>query len=150
MELVLDPPQVRVEVGARRDADQALDPLQLGELLRCLGERLHQPLKGAGHGIAESRGIERDPLWFLYFIPLVFGILLTFRLAGPIYRFEQYLRSVARGEQIGPCKIRKGDELQFLCDAINDATEPLRMERVTPQEAAADGKQDEQALPEAG
>ena len=83
-------------------------------------------------------------------VTFVFGILLTFRLAGPIYRFEQYLRSVARGEQIGPCKIRKGDELQFLCDAINDATEPLRMERVTPQEAAADGKQDEQALPEAG
>ena len=38
-----------------------------------------------------------------------------------------------KGEQIGPCKIRQGDELQSLCDAINDATEPLRMRRVTPQ-----------------
>lgn len=67
-------------------------------------------------------------------VTFVFGILLTFRVAGPIYRFEQYLRSVAKGEQIGPCKIRQGDELQPLCDAINEATEPLRMRRSAPQE----------------
>ena len=51
------------------------------------------------------------------------GILLTFRIAGPIYRFEEYLKAVARGENVGPCKIRKGDQLQPLCDAINAATD---------------------------
>lgn len=61
-------------------------------------------------------------------LPLTFavGVLVTFRIAGPVYRFEQYLGQVERGEVIGPCKIREGDELQDLCDAINRATVPLR------------------------
>ena len=61
-------------------------------------------------------------------LPIIFvlGVLMTFRIAGPIYRFESFLASVARGEQIGPCKIRKGDKLQNLCELINEATEPVR------------------------
>ena len=82
-------------------------------------------------------------------VTFVFGVLLTFRLAGPIYRFEQYLRSVARGEQIGPCRIRKGDELQFLCDAINDATEPLRLRRLAP-DAGEEERDDERRLADVG
>lgn len=49
------------------------------------------------------------------------GILVTFRIAGPIYRFERYLREVADGAPVEPIRIRKGDELQDLCDAINGA-----------------------------
>lgn len=61
-------------------------------------------------------------------LPIIFafGVLLTFRVAGPIHRFEVYLQSVLRGEQVGPCKIRKGDKLQALCELINEATEPVR------------------------
>lgn len=54
------------------------------------------------------------------------GVLLTFRVAGPVWRFEQFLAAVARGEQEEPCRIRAKDELQSLCEAINLATEPLR------------------------
>lgn len=54
------------------------------------------------------------------------GVMLTFRIAGPVYRFERYLLGLARGEETQPCKIRSGDHLQSLCDAINVATEPLR------------------------
>jgi len=63
------------------------------------------------------------------------GVLLTFRYAGPVYRFEQFLGSVARGEQSSPCRIRKGDELQSLCDAINVATAPLLRSEEAPVEA---------------
>ena len=49
------------------------------------------------------------------------GLFLTFRVAGPVERFETYLRAVARGEETGPCQIRERDELHGLCDAINDA-----------------------------
>ena len=61
-------------------------------------------------------------------MPLVFfiGLWATHRFAGPIFRFESYLRSVARGEKPPDCRLRKGDELQELCDLINDATRPLR------------------------
>ncbi len=49
------------------------------------------------------------------------GLVLTHRLAGPIYRFETYLRGIVSGEQNGRCKIRDGDELQVFCVLLNDA-----------------------------
>ncbi len=49
------------------------------------------------------------------------GVLVTFRIAGPVYRFEQHLSAVARGEDPGPCRLRRGDELQALCHLINQA-----------------------------
>ena len=55
------------------------------------------------------------------------GILVTFRIAGPVHRFEQYLRDVADGTEVRPCRLRKGDELEELCETINVATEPLRL-----------------------
>jgi len=60
-------------------------------------------------------------------LPLIFavGVLITHRIAGPIYRFEQYLKSVVEDQANGPCRIRSGDELQELCDMINAAVEHL-------------------------
>lgn len=65
---------------------------------------------------------------FALFLPLMFGVgvLVTFRFAGPVYRFKVYLQQVIRGEQPDDCRLRKGDELQDLCELINQATEPLR------------------------
>lgn len=70
-------------------------------------------------------------------VPVVFslGIVITFRVAGPVHRFEQYLKALARGEVSTPCRIREGDRLQSLCDAINEATEPLRVKPSAPQDA---------------
>ena len=58
-------------------------------------------------------------------VPLmaIVGILATHRIAGPVYRFEKHLELLARGEKPGPCIIRKGDELQELCQWINRAAE---------------------------
>ena len=63
---------------------------------------------------------------FLFPVMMCAGVLATFRIAGPIYRFERYLEQIARGEAVGPCRIRRGDELWDLCDRINEATAPLR------------------------
>ena len=54
------------------------------------------------------------------------GILATFQVAGPLYRFEQFLRAVRDGRQTEPCRIRKGDELQDFCVLLNEVTAPLR------------------------
>ena len=111
-----------------------------------LGSRLTNAaagLEGGGGDLAQevpAMLLEIFGLSLAILVPVtfVFGILLTFRLAGPIFRFEQYLKTVAKGEQIGPCKIRRGDELQTLCDAINEATEPLRMRRPAPPSEEAE------------
>jgi len=79
-------------------------------------------------------------LSFLVVLPMMFcvGVLTTFRIAGPVYRFEQYLASVARGEEVGPCRLRKGDELWDLCDRINEATAALRHTKLPLDEDCAE------------
>ncbi len=68
---------------------------------------------------------------FLLFLPLIFtvGVLTTFRIAGPMYRFRQFLNDVKRGEQSAPCRIREGDEFQDFCELLNEVTDPLRRSR---------------------
>jgi nitrogen fixation/metabolism regulation signal transduction histidine kinase len=63
------------------------------------------------------------------------GILVTFRVAGPIYRFGVFLREVADGAAPGDCKLREGDELQELCTLLNEATAPLRKREGQPAES---------------
>ena len=53
------------------------------------------------------------------FVVLAFCLVFTHRVAGPIYRFEQTLDRLARGEDIASVKIRKGDELKEMADKLN-------------------------------
>ena len=74
---------------------------------------------------------------------LVQSLLLTFRIAGPVYRFEMYIKQILRGENPGECKLRKGDELNELCGLINQVTQPVREkleQSKTEQETKADRK----------
>lgn len=75
-------------------------------------------------------GLLTDVLLFSFglLLPLTFavGVVVTFRIAGPVYRFEQYLTAVRNGEATEPCRIRRGDELQDLCDEINLTVEAVR------------------------
>lgn len=58
------------------------------------------------------------------------GISVTFRVVGPIYRFEQHLRAIAAGEDPGVCRIREGDHLNELCGLINAAIQAAREQGV--------------------
>jgi len=69
-------------------------------------------------------------------LTIAVGILVTFRIAGPVYRFEKYLKSVIRGEEVGPCRIRKGDEFQELCELINEVTVAAREQNSRKLDAA--------------
>jgi hypothetical protein len=59
-------------------------------------------------------------------LTITVGILTTFRIAGPLYRFDQHLKAVARGEDPGECRIRKGDQLQEFCATLNAALRAAR------------------------
>jgi signal transduction histidine kinase len=56
----------------------------------------------------------------------VFGILITHRVAGPLYRLERHLEALASGEPSEDCTLRVDDELQGLCEKLNVAVERLR------------------------
>ena len=68
---------------------------------------------------------------FAVLFPLAFaiGVIATFRVAGPVYRFEKYMGELAEGGDPGICRLRSGDELQELCDLINEARERHWAER---------------------
>ena len=65
------------------------------------------------------------------------GVLCTFRVAGPLYRFEVFLKQIIAGEKPGACRIRKGDELQEFCDLLNRATASVRGEETVADESRA-------------
>lgn len=76
----------------------------------------------------------------LLLLPATFavGLLVTHRLVGPIYRFEVYLKQLIAGETREPCRIRKDDELQELCQLINQATAATRAQAAPPAPLEAD------------
>ena len=64
---------------------------------------------------------------FALFLPLTFmvGVLTTFKIAGPLYRFELFLTDVRDGKRPRPVRLRKNDELQHIAQLLNEATAPL-------------------------
>ncbi|MFT5284155.1 MAG: signal transduction histidine kinase [Planctomycetota bacterium] len=59
-------------------------------------------------------------------VTFVAGVLLTHRIAGPLYRFTSFLNAVNRGDQPDECAVRKNDELKNFRELLNVTTEPLR------------------------
>lgn len=57
----------------------------------------------------------------LLLTPLVVcaGIYLSHKIAGPIYRIEKFLGSMAKGDIAARLTLRKGDELTSVADSIN-------------------------------
>ena len=80
-------------------------------------------------------------LWMSFAIVLpiciVIGVLTTFRIAGPIYRFSKFLEQVREGRHPERCVLRKTDELQDLCALLNDVTAPLRSQMRSQAERSA-------------
>lgn len=105
--------------------------LRLSELAASLPE-------GGSHLMAVMPELPLEILTvsFGMLLPLTaaIGILVTFRIAGPVYRFESYLRGVLDGKETGPCRIRKGDEFGELCELINQVTASARQKHLKPVE----------------
>jgi sensor histidine kinase YesM len=61
----------------------------------------------------------------LFLIPISFvitgfSIILTHRIAGPIYRLEKTLDELIQGEDVRYIKLRKNDELKDLAAKLNE------------------------------
>lgn len=54
-------------------------------------------------------------------------ILMTHRIAGPMYRFEKYIREVGSGKLCPDLRIRKKDQFQNMVDALNKMTGDLKL-----------------------
>ncbi len=78
-------------------------------------------------------------------LTIAVGVMVTFRVAGPIYKFERYLRDVHDGKEIRPCRLRDGDQLQELCELINLVTEPARIKNANGEGEEPSGDQERHA-----
>ncbi|MFA4842836.1 MAG: methyl-accepting chemotaxis protein [Candidatus Omnitrophota bacterium] len=67
-------------------------------------------------------------LRLLLLTPLValLSIFISHKIAGPLYRVERFIKGVARGDLSSKLRLRKGDELQELAEAINDMTDDIK------------------------
>jgi len=54
------------------------------------------------------------------------GIMVTHRVAGPIFKMRRHLESLAQGRFEAPGRLRKGDELEEFYTAFQDAVQRLR------------------------
>jgi len=54
------------------------------------------------------------------------GILYSFKFCGPIYRFNKYFTELRTKRWDERCMLRKGDDLQDVCDSINGAMDEFR------------------------
>ena len=77
------------------------------------------------------------------------AVAVTFRIAGPIYRMHAFLTRVRDGQQREPCRLRKGDSFEDLCQIINEVTEPLRAADLAVDDDGPKARDRESALAEA-
>ncbi len=71
-------------------------------------------------------------------IAVVLTLYDSHRIGGPLYRFKLNLEAIGRGDLSFVTRLRDGDELQALTEAMNEMTQGLR-ERVGRAKEAADG-----------
>lgn len=62
----------------------------------------------------------------LIILDYVMGILGTHLVAGPIFKFQQFIKRMARGDISGEVHLRKGDALKDVAQDINEALTGLR------------------------
>jgi len=80
--------------------------------------------------------IFHDANWTLVFrmllitpIFVVIGILLSHRIAGPIYRISKYLDDLKAGDYSRDIKLRKKDELKLLAGKLTELCQTLREDK---------------------
>ncbi|MEZ6020168.1 MAG: hypothetical protein R3F17_08720 [Planctomycetota bacterium] len=80
----------------------------------------------------------RNLLWTaLFLLPfmLVVGVHVTHRIAGPAYRMRMYCNEIAAsGEVTYKCRIRQHDELQSMCEVLNEAVSAVQRAAGTPSQ----------------
>ncbi len=59
-------------------------------------------------------------------VVIVIGILLSHKIAGPIFRIERFLNKMASGDFTSRISLRKGDELMTIAERMNSLSESLK------------------------
>lgn len=81
-------------------------------------------------------------LVFLGLIVILVALVLSNRIAGPIFRIQRFLRRVSRGNYENRLILREKDELQDLAESLNRLVSKLSQERNKRQKRIDTAKQE--------
>lgn len=70
-------------------------------------------------------------------LSIAVGVLTTFPVVGPLYRFRVFMNAVLAGEHPEPCRIRERDEMHEFCELLNEVTETVRAQDQVESEEGA-------------
>ena len=65
-------------------------------------------------------------------VVLVFGLIISHRLAGPLYHIRRYVEAMQRGEFGKSLKLRKSDEFKTLAELLEDLSRSLEFRYHSP------------------
>jgi nitrogen fixation/metabolism regulation signal transduction histidine kinase len=88
--------------------------------LQAQAQRLQQQRTRLGLVLVGALALLVAALWFA-------GIVITHKVAGPLFKMKKQLRALERGSLQVPTPLRKGDELKEFFDAFNDMVRALRV-----------------------
>ena len=71
-------------------------------------------------------------------IVVLIGLVLSNRIAGPLYNINRFLRKISAGNYNSRLEIRQGDELQDLAEIVNNMVSGLRSDEQRRDEIAAE------------
>lgn len=104
-----------------------------------------QKALAAGTGADLAAPAEQTLIWLLAGMVVLmaaalslFGILITHRVAGPVYVMSHYISVLARGRYPILRPLRKGDELRAFFERFQEAVEALRTREVDEADAIRD------------
>ena len=74
------------------------------------------------------------------FVITAFSIVLSHRIAGPIYRLEKTFDRLIRGEDVEPIRLRRGDALKELVEKINSLITMVKQSKIPEQKNSPTAK----------
>jgi nitrogen fixation/metabolism regulation signal transduction histidine kinase len=109
---------------------------QQDEKLDIQAQRLREQYNALKAQARSLKDLQRTMLWTLAAVLVLLitgigaaGIVVTHKVAGPIFKMQRHLRDVAKGRLEVPWGLRKGDELTDFFDTFRNMVATLRQQR---------------------
>lgn len=120
----------KLEIASRmRDYEQVRRGIQEDKALSIFREAklLSAHEQTAVANILKTANLKLIPKLIIFVLAVAFAsIFVSHKIAGPIYRFEKEAKAIGEGDLTVKFKLRKGDELKELADALEKMVGVLR------------------------
>ncbi len=120
----------KLEIAARmRDYEQARRGIVENKTLSVFREAklLSAHEQQAMADILKEANLKLIPRLIVFILAIALAsIFISHKIAGPIYRFERQAKAIGEGDLTPKFKLRKGDELKDLADALQGMVDALR------------------------